>query len=143
VEDALVKNALYQLADYWPAGKGAGRRFSVRFGILGRAWRLGRSLYEDDVPIDEDKLIEQWGMTRAQARSAASGKRSFVCVMLSHGGQNVGVLFMDAMPANAFQSDILDRFHADASMTQLAAAVGQVRQRIGRLGPGIKLLDDD
>jgi hypothetical protein len=61
------------------------RRFLVRFGMFGRAWRLGRSLYADDVPDTEDALIEQSGMNRAQATTAAAGRRhSFVRVLLRH-----------------------------------------------------------
>jgi hypothetical protein len=143
VEDALVRNALYQLVDYWPSGKGAGRRFSVRFGILGRAWRLGRSLYAADVPLGEDALIEEWGMTRAQARTAAAGKRSFVCIVLQHDGQRVGILFMDAKPVNAFEKGVEDRFDTDAATQELGAALGRVRRAIGNKGPGIRLLADD
>jgi len=143
IEDALVRNALYQLVDYWPRGSGAGRRFSVRFGALGRAWRLGASIYERDVPTDDETLITQWGMTREQAQRAATGKRSFVCVLLEHEGEPVGVVFIDAEPANAFQPDVVERFATAEQTRELAAAVGRVRHRTGRLGPGVKLLDDD
>lgn len=157
VEDALVRNALYQLVDYWPSGKGAGRRFSVRFGILGRAWRLGYSLYASDVPVSEDRggrqrmkdvdgekaLIEQWGMTRAQARTAATGQRSFVCIVLHDEGQRVGILYMDAQPARAFDGDIDGRCDAAPATRELAGAVGRVRKGVATKGPGIKLLDED
>jgi hypothetical protein len=143
VEDALVRNALYQLVDYWPSGGGAGRRFSTRFGILGRAWRLGRSLYEPDVPVGEDALILQWGMTRAQAATAASGKHSFVAVLLQHAGEPVGVLFMDALPATAFSADVIDRLEAHEATRELGASVGRVRARVASKGPGVRLLADD
>ena len=43
IPDVLFSDTLYQLLDYWPKGKGGGRRFSARFGILGLAWRLEES----------------------------------------------------------------------------------------------------
>ena len=79
VEDAMVSNALYQLVGYWPGGGGSGRRFSTRFGMIGRAWEFSWLLYAGDVPESEDDLIELWGMTRAQAASAAEG-RHILCV---------------------------------------------------------------
>jgi hypothetical protein len=143
IEDALVRNALYQLVGYWPSGGGAGRRFSVRFGMLGRAWRLGRSLYADDVPDSEDALIGQWGMTRAQATTAAAGRHSFVCVLLRHEGQAVGILFMDAVPDHAFEPGVEQRVEQHPRAEELAAAVGRVRASIAGTGPGVKLLTDD
>jgi hypothetical protein len=143
IEDALVRNALYQLVNYWPGGGGAGRRFSVRFGMLGRCWRLGRSLYADDVPDSEDSLIQEWGMTRAQATTAAFGRHSFVCVRLRHAGQAVGILFMDARPPRAFANGIEHRIETHPTTQELAAAVGRVREAIAGKGPGVRLLADD
>jgi hypothetical protein len=143
IEDALVRNALYQLTDYWPSGSGKGRRFSVRFGMLGRSWRLGRSLYAPEVPDTESQLIEEWGMTRAQAATAAAGRRSFVCVLLRDRGQPVGILFMDAIAEHAFDDGVELRFDEREETRDLAAAVGRVRAAIARKGPGLKLLADD
>ena len=143
IEDALVRNALYQLVNYWPAGGGAGRRFSVRFGMLGRSWRLGKSLYVPDVPDSEEALIETWGMTRAQATTAAVGRRSFVCILLRHAGQTVGILFMDARPPYAFEKGIDDRVEDHPVTRELATALGLVRTNIAGKGPGVKLLADD
>jgi hypothetical protein len=143
IEDALIRNALYQLTDYWPSGPGVGRRFSVRFGMLGRSWRLGRSLYAPEVPNTEDELIEVWGMTRAQAATAAVGRRSFVCVLLRHRGQPVGILFLDAIPPHAFDDGVEQRLDQREETHELAAAVGRVRAAIAGKGPGLKLLSDD
>jgi hypothetical protein len=143
IEDALVRNALYQLVGYWPSGGGAGRRFSIRFGMLGRTWRLGRSLYADNVPDGEEALIEEWGMTRAQATTAAANRHSFVCVLLHHEGQAVGILFMDAFPDRAFPFGVEQRVEKHLLTQELAAAVGRVRAAIATKGPGVKLLTDD
>src|SRR5919108_5386695 len=43
VPDILFTGALYQLLDYYGDSPGKrGRAFSSRFGIVGRAWRLGK-----------------------------------------------------------------------------------------------------
>jgi hypothetical protein len=39
VNDVIFPDYLYQLVDYYPAGGGAHRRFSQRYGIIGRSWR--------------------------------------------------------------------------------------------------------
>lgn len=143
VRDALYRDALYQLIDYWPGGGGADRRFSTRFGILGRAWRLNKSLYEKDVPTASESLICEWGMTEEQAEVAARGRRSFVCVMLRHEGSLVGVLYMDAKVKAAFPSDIVERLDASPLLAEVAAAVGRVHARIAGRGPALKLLEND
>lgn len=143
IEDALLRNALYQLVSYWPSGGGAGRRFSVRFGMLGRTWRLGRSLYAADVPVGEDALILEWGMTRAHATTAAAGRRSFVSVLLHHEGQAVGILFMDAVPDHAFSDAVVQNIDQHPRTAELAAAVGRIRTATAAKGPSVKLLADD
>jgi hypothetical protein len=81
VRDPLLSDALYQILDYYPRGTGGGRRFSTRFGILGRTWRLGRSQNEK-APLDEDQLITEWGMTREQASKSGKNRSSFMCIVL-------------------------------------------------------------
>jgi hypothetical protein len=156
IQDPLYVAALYQLVDYYPGGNGGGRRFSIRFGILGRSWRLQRSLYEPEVPADEpDTLITAWGMTREQASGAAKGRRSFVCALLRHERKVVGILYMDAekddrafgpdalvKDALGDGEDILDRLNK-AGLAQLAAAVAEVAVEVAKLGPGIKYLEHD
>lgn len=143
VRDALYGDALYQLVDYWPGGGGAGRRFSTRFGILGRAWRLEESQYEDEVPTAPEDLISQWGMSREQAEVAARGRRSFVCVMLRHHSSLVGILYLDAMVGHAFPENIVRRLDESPLVADLAAAVGRVHGGIASRGPGLKVLQSD
>jgi hypothetical protein len=142
VRDALYVDALYQLVDYWPGGTGAGRRYSTRFGMLGRAWRLGTSEYEDDIPTTAEDLIKGWGMTQEQAERAGRDRRSFVCGILQHGGSLVGVLYLDAKRERAFPTDIVDRLDNSQLSSELASAVARVHERIASRGPGIELLSE-
>jgi hypothetical protein len=145
VQDALFTGALYQLLDYDGSGAngGAGRRFSIRFGMLGRAWRLGKSVAKLDVPIDPEELIETWGMTAAQAKEAAKGRKSFVCIALksSNDVSLLGVLYLDAKPANAFPQDIAHRFDEAQHLKSLREAVQKVHGEIAARGPGLKQFD--
>jgi hypothetical protein len=107
VEDIVFADTLYQLLDYFPTTpiQGRGRVFSVRFGIIGRAWRLKESQTQGQVVTKARDLIEQWGMTSEEAKSAASSRKSFLCVLLKDADKGlVGVFYMDAKGANAFRA---------------------------------------
>ena len=140
LKDALFDNTLYQLVDYYPGPKQrAGRRFSHQFGMIGRAWRREESLYQPDVPVEKSTLIDEWGMTDEQASNAGRGQQSFVCVVLRHGDINVGLLYADAEPQNAFGSDVTTRLEQHAA--KLIAAVGEVHQVIRGKGPKLATHD--
>jgi hypothetical protein len=143
VGDALFRDGLYQLVDYWPRGDGAGRRFSTRFGMLGRAWRLGESLYRPDVTLSQEELVADWGMTREQAKRIGRHRQSIFCGALRYKDALVGMLYMDAKVECAFASDIRERFEASEKAKNLAAAIGNVRTDIADRGPAIKILETD
>jgi hypothetical protein len=86
IRDPLVGDALHQLINYLADDSadahGIHRRWSIRFGILGRSWRLQKNRYEPTVPKDEEQLIVEWGMTAEQAREAGKGRQSFLCRVL-------------------------------------------------------------
>lgn len=108
VKDIVFREYLYQLVDYYPSPSGAGRRFSQRYGIIGRSWRLGRSLGEGDAisslkgPVEA--LVEQWGMLRKEAHAQSRARPSYLSIIL-RGDDNdfpVGIFFVDATEENAF-----------------------------------------
>jgi hypothetical protein len=87
VLDLLFDGALYQLLDYYPSGRGRGRAFSIRFGAIGTAWRLGRHIYDGEVSTEAERLIKEWGMTRREATGERGrNRRSFACIVLRDGG---------------------------------------------------------
>jgi hypothetical protein len=102
VRDLLFEESLYQLLDYYPAQGGRGRTWSYRFGIIGKVWRSGKSLYAPEVPTDVQKLILDWGMTSDEAVRAGHERQSFLCVILKHENIPVGLLYMDSKEKNAF-----------------------------------------
>lgn len=145
VKDALFTGTLYQLLDYHPnprAGR-AGRRFSTRFGMLGLAWRLERSVVRVRVPVEAKELIENWGMTDTEAEAAASGRHSFVCIALRGAGEPlIGILYVDAKDEGAFPDDIQARFENAPGLEPLRVAVQKVHDEIARKGPGLANIVD-
>lgn len=140
VADALYEEAFYQLLDYVPDGTGAGRRYSMRFGILGLAWRMQKSLEETEVSVDPMKLVSEWGMTRSEAERAGRYRQSLACVMLwDDNGSRLGVLYLDAKPEGAFEEGFAERVEHMVEVTQLTSAVKQVRSDIAASGPALKI----
>ncbi len=129
VPDVVYDDYTYQLLDYFPSGGGVGRRFSQRRGILGKTWRLDKSIGAGDV-IDFDRpnsalvegsdsdqvLVSEWSMTNEELENWRQRKRlSYVCVVLRLPykntskiaeqpvlGRKVGVLYVDSLIENAF-----------------------------------------
>lgn len=112
VHDIVFSEYLYQLVDYFPTKRGAGRRFPQRYGIIGRSWRLGRSLGEGNAfesgKGEEQTLIEEWGMTREDVRARGKNQPAYLSVILNGIREDEfanGILYVDTTEANAFGSD--------------------------------------
>jgi hypothetical protein len=106
VPDLLFADSLYQLIDYVPKGeRPRGRAWSVRYGMMGKQWRLGKSDWSGEITTDTDQLIREWGMTRAEARQAGTTQKSLLCVVLQQEMRDpVGILYLDVGAPNAFGS---------------------------------------
>ncbi|MCW5658871.1 MAG: hypothetical protein KIT60_14305 [Burkholderiaceae bacterium] len=112
VPDVVFAGFLYQLLDYQPGSSGRGRRWSERYGIIGRSWRLNKSIFANNAlgagaTNREDRiheLLRLWGMSRAEAEEGAKGSRqSFLCVILRMQQKPVGLLYFDAADSNVFK----------------------------------------
>ncbi len=104
IQDPLYANQLYQLLNYYPKGKGAGRTFSARAGIIGMAWRtLEPDSWNQASTVTWRDLMQKWGMTadEAQERQSADSKKLFLAVPLFDP--------MDAVPIGVFYFDADDR----------------------------------
>jgi hypothetical protein len=129
VQDLLFEDALYQLLDYYPSQRfGRGRSFSSRSGMIGKAWRLGESQYAEVVPVDQERLILDWGMTRAEADRAGLGRKSFGCVVLRGADEKLGLVYFDSPFPKAFGNDKDDQLWIDleANITKGAADTGLI-----------------
>jgi hypothetical protein len=128
VRDALFKNSYYQLVDYLPTGGNRGRAWSMRFGMVGRAWRLEKDSWNGEVPSTPDDLIQNWGMTRDEAQ--VPGRQTMLCCILkTSAGSPVAALYLDAKGRHEFGSD--------NEMTRLA----QTAQRAAEAAGLIKSLE--
>jgi hypothetical protein len=126
VPDILFTDTLYQLLDYYPKQErgGAGRRFSTRFGIIGRAWRLHEHQGEGTAAHSKEDLVREWGMTDEEAETHSRQRPSYICAVLKEpGGLTLGVLFLDSTEREAFGNS--DRAVA------LAGALALKAERVG------------
>jgi hypothetical protein len=148
VPDVLFEEAMYQLLDYYPKGGGRGRAFSLRFGIVGRTWRLGDSQIQGSVDPGTRALVENWGMTSQEAAAAGQGRRSFASVLLRDDtGVQVAVFYIDAQEENAFgtedqERDLAAAVEEGARENGLTAVVASVSKEMRQRGPSIRLLYD-
>ena len=115
VPDIVFSSYLYQLVNYYPTdsrpGGSAHRRFSQRFGIIGRCWRLGELMGRGNAvvagPNAVRQLIEQWGFMRSEV-SQTRERPADLCVILRNDDHlPVGLLFVDSTTADGFGTDIV------------------------------------
>jgi hypothetical protein len=106
VPDVLLAHSLRQLVGYMGNDRGkAGRIFSERHGIIGKAWRLQRSDYVSQHGYTEDQLVELWGMTRSEAKDTTGGKNIFLAVYIkSQQGVPLAVLYADSTDSELFKT---------------------------------------
>jgi hypothetical protein len=140
--DIVFADALYALTDYYPSGGGAGGVYSIRFGIIGRQWRLRESRYEPTVPTDAHDLMGFWGMTKAQA-NAKSRDQSFLVVMLIHESVEQGLLLVSSESPCPFGKDpsICEHVTAHELTKALAKQIALVNGEMRDRGPALKLFD--
>jgi len=145
VMDRLFDGRLYQLLDYYPVTTipGRGRTFSTRYGIIGKAWRLGDSQYDPTVPTSEKQLILEWGMTREEAEDAGHGRQSFACIILKDDGQDrLALVYFDSPQKDAFGDrntweKVNQTAQASAGKMGLTAALKSIHLETLKMGPRI------
>lgn len=93
------------------AGGGAGRRFSVRSGIIGKAVRertpYAASRDSDDYSAFVKELVTGWSYTEDDARKLSPDRFSWMAVpILSQKNEAIGVVFLDATKREFFTSSV-------------------------------------
>jgi hypothetical protein len=81
-----------------------GRRFSVRYGIIGRAWRLRTTQYNWDVNNKFNALVRHWGLTLREARKQGDQHISLMAFVVPNNeidGDPLGVVYLEATGTNA------------------------------------------
>jgi hypothetical protein len=155
VPDVILEHSLRQLVDYAGCDRGkAGRVFSMRTGIIGKAWRMEQSQFVADNTYDEDDLVEIWGMTRPEARDTSSRRKEHLAVLIrSPQGLPLALLYGDARapgtelfdhtrlngrsPAQAFSNfeRAVTKACQDRGLVQSLQELDLQRRRIRQLDP--------
>ena len=149
VRDVIIREFLYQLVDYVPKGSGAHRRFSQRYGIIGRTWRSGESHGTGNAfggSASEEALVEQWGMTKREAHGMLNSKHSCLSILLRSGSAVSGVLYVDTNEKNAFGDDaqakaLATSLETDALVVELATAVERTMAPLRASAPNLDIKD--
>lgn len=153
VRDILFQSSLYQLIDYLPrkwssVGKTTrGRAWSVRYGMIGRCWRLEKSDAQGSVSKHETELIEKWGMSKAEAEGGS--RQSMFCYLIRGKNQSpVAILYLDAEPSNAFgdntqMSKLTEEVEKAVKEFGLNTALEQIWEQVQTSAPLIEIYADN
>lgn len=106
VSDAIFQRHIYQVVDYYLPyhgrfGEGRGRRFSIRYGIIGRCWRTGESQGVAKAFSGTAQAIaelkDKWSMTDAEAASAKDKPSCLAIAIHSDAPKTlIGILYADS-----------------------------------------------
>jgi hypothetical protein len=105
-----------------------GRRFSVRYGIIGRAWRLRATQYNWDVNNESRALVRHWGLTLQEARKQGDQHVSLMAFVIPSNetdGDPLGVVYLEADGTNALMpsqgvDDLVKRQAGDSAGRRFA-----------------------
>ncbi len=105
----LNPESLVQIVDYFDENgqkhemPGVRRVHSIRFGIIGRAWRREKSDYDPHVETDPEKLVRNWGMLESEANRPRD-RQSMAAILLRSAQTNtaLAVMFLDAVGTSIF-----------------------------------------
>lgn len=149
VNDVIFPDYLYQLVDYYPAGGGAHRRFSQRYGIIGRSWRSKKSHGTGDAFAGAggsvQALVENWGMTEEEAHHGQINTRpACLSVVVRHQSIPVGILFLDSLQQNAFGNDaaalaLAESIEVSPSVAQLGEALTKTLVPLRTAAPSLRI----
>jgi hypothetical protein len=145
VRDIVFREYLYQFVEYYPSGGGQHRRFSQRYGIIGRTWRSGRSHGTGNAfgtEASTQSLIEEWGMTREETHGVLNSRPSCLSILLKFEGEDVGILYVDSTERDAFKDTpnaqvYAESLEAEQQVLELAAAVSRAMAPLRVGGPNL------
>jgi hypothetical protein len=147
VNDVIFPDYLYQLVDYYPRGGGAHRRFSQRYGIIGRSWRSKTSHGTGDAFAGAgsvEALVENWGMTEEEAQGQVNARPSCLSVVVKHQSIPMGILFIDSVEKEVFGNDatalaLAKKIETSAPVAQLGEALSRTLAPLRTAAPSLKI----
>ncbi len=114
VEAPKPNQAAEQLEQVLPyiggQGKGAGRRFSIRSGIIGRAVRDAAPYtfvrQTDDYDAFINEMVSEWGYTRDEARALTEDRQAWMAVPIQGPQGALGVVYLDTNSRDLFAPEV-------------------------------------
>jgi hypothetical protein len=103
-DEQLVQATTYLPRQTANAGRVVvGRRFSVRYGIIGRAFRQRIVLYNWKVDSSRNQLVRLWGLTRSEAYKQGGSATSLMALPIppDENTDPLGVIFLEAHGENS------------------------------------------
>jgi len=162
IQDILFAGRLLQLFDYFGhdgnrlPGRGAGRTFSVRRGIIGRVWRSGLSeisgvLPNEEAPApkwegaDNRHLIARiWGLTMDEVDQVKKYP-SYLCVYFEYGKNQRAVFYVDSTEENAFpkndECEIIQLVRSKIRQARLDSALGELQSALSEFSPRLEIFE--
>ena len=103
----LPSDRVEQICDYvGRSGKGAGRCFSARAGVVGQALRTRQYVIadreNDDAELYITELVNVWNYTMQEAKSLDHTVRAWMAVPVKQGDSVEGVLYVDSVQRGYF-----------------------------------------
>jgi hypothetical protein len=104
VGDELVQATNYFGYGITPTAGKIGRRFSARYGIIGRSWRLRHTLYNPHVTNEKFELVRFWGFTRVEAQEVHGDEAALIAfaVKADKDVDPLGIIYIEGYEAEAF-----------------------------------------
>jgi hypothetical protein len=102
----MTDEQLVQATKYLPAPNPerpvVGRRFSVRYGIIGRAFRQRIALYNWKVDNSRNRLVRLWGLTRSEAYKQGGNATSLMALPIppNENTDPLGIIYLEAHGEN-------------------------------------------
>lgn len=152
VPDTVFKDFLYELTAYFipkhskaKQGKGPGRRFSKRYGIIGLSWRtdssrgVGQAFQGTQNEVQD--LIEDWSMTEEEAEHARL-KPSCLAIIArdTQFNKQVGLIYVDGEKKDVFGTDtVADAFAKSCEVLPEVGALADALINLHAFASQIKL----
>jgi hypothetical protein len=104
----LNRTELEQAFDYIPEGGGAGRRFSIEKGIIGKVYKIKAPRVEN-FPSDREyrtRMVAEYNYTATEVMERTADRRSYVCYpVLDENHTVLGLLYLDSDRPGTFTMD--------------------------------------
>ena len=117
----------------------------MRYGIIGRAWRMHEHDAEDRAKHSKEELVQVWGMHDEEAQTYSRQRPAYVCVILRDDKLSpLGILYMDSTTDEAFGNrqgsiELAEAIAEKGKCLGLNQALSNVVSELRKYGAGIRI----